>query len=111
MKYRSYGFIQNIIESWYLMGTYQITHVRVSDDNATSTEKITDIRLDGFLPDCTVEYAVDLLDHRNVLFYTTSPSQEMRTYVEPMHPVGRNPYIRTKGNDTTKDNLLNLPRF
>ena len=54
------------------MGTYQITRVRVSDNNATSTEKITDVRLAGNYADCTVAQIIKYLENNNDFFYTTA---------------------------------------
>lgn len=93
------------------MGTYQITNVRVSDKNATSTEKITDVRLEnGKYADCTVAQIVKYLEGNNNFFYTTA-NQPNKSFVEVVYPSGRDPYIRTKANSTTKDNLLNLKPF
>lgn len=92
------------------MGTYQITYVRVSDNNATSTEKITDVRLLGGYADCTVAQIINYLESDNDFFYTTA-YQTTKSFIEPVYPTGRTPYIRTKANSTTTDNLLSLPRF
>lgn len=87
---------------------YQITHVRVSDSFPTSIDKITAVKLsDGSVE--TVAQVVKYLDLFMEYFYTTSANS--RALVEAVHPAGRPPYIRTKANATTKDNLLNLPRF
>ncbi|KKX52426.1 DUF3892 domain-containing protein [Brevibacillus borstelensis] len=90
------------------MASYQITHVRLSDSNSTSTEHITHVKLSGG----TVETKADVvkyIDGGHEYFYTTSSNS--KAYVETVHPVGRPAYIRTKANSTTKDNLLSLPRF
>ena len=92
------------------MGTYQITHVRVSDNNATSTEKITDVKLSGNYKDCTVAQIIKYLENNNDFFYTTT-YQTAKSFIEVATSSLGNKYIRTKANYTTKDNLLSLPRF
>lgn len=92
------------------MGLYQITHVRVSDNNATSTEKITHVRLAGNYSDCTVAEIIRYIEANNEFFYTTAYTTT-KSYVEVATSSLGNKYIRTKANNTTKDNLLNLPRF
>ena len=92
-----------------MMGQYQITHVRVSDDNATSVEKITHVQLNDGTP-FTVSQIVKFIDKGHDFFYTHGYFLS-KALVEAVHPTNRDPYIRTKANSTTNDNLLNLPRF
>jgi hypothetical protein len=87
---------------------YQITHVRLSDDSATSTEHITDVRLSDGAEE-TKAQVVKYIDQGMEYYYTQSTGS--RADVETVHPTGRTPYIRTKANNTTRDNLLSLPRF
>lgn len=85
-----------------------ITHIRVSESFPTSTERITEVKLsDGTIE--TVAQVIRYLEIPCDYFYTTSGGS--KAYVEAVHPVNRNSYIRTKGDSTTSDNLLSLPRF
>ena len=86
----------------------KITHVRLSESNATSTEAITDIKLSNGNTE-TKAQAVRFIDQGKEYYYTQTTGS--RADVDTVHPFGRNPYIRTKANSSTKDNLLNLPRF
>ncbi|MFK4885852.1 DUF3892 domain-containing protein [Lactococcus petauri] len=92
------------------MGLYQITHVRVSDNNATSVEKITDVRLAGNYKDCTVAEIIKYIEGNNEFFYTTAHTTT-KSIVEVATSALGNKYIRTKANGTKQDNLLSLPRF
>ena len=87
---------------------YKITHIRLSDEYPSSTEKITHVKLSGYVIE-TVEQVVKYIDAKYLYYYVNSVGQN--TQVETVHPTGRKPYIRTVANSTTKDNLLNLPRF
>jgi len=86
----------------------KITHVRVSEYNPTSTDKITDVKLSQGTSE-SVSQVVRYLDSGAEYYYTTSTNS--RALVETVHPDYKPAYIRTKANRTTKDNLLNLPRF
>lgn len=86
---------------------YQITHIRMSQ-STTSTEHITRVKLaDG--TEETREQVVKYIDQNMEYFYTKSSGY--KAIVESVHPSGRPAYIRTKGDSTTADNLLSLPRF
>ncbi|MGV9033301.1 DUF3892 domain-containing protein [Lactococcus lactis] len=90
------------------MATCKITHIRLSDECPSTTEKITHIKLsDGDVE--TIAQAVRYIDDNHVYYYVNSYGNT--TEVETVHPYGRDPYIRTKANSTTTDNLLSLPRF
>lgn len=90
------------------MPTCQITHIRLSDEFFPTTEKITHVKLsDGVVE--TVAQAVKYIDAKYIYYYVNSYNNN--TEVEAVHPYGRLPYIRTKANSTTKDNLLSLERF
>ena len=88
--------------------SYRITHIRTSDTNTTSTDKITHVKLESGTVE-RVEQVVRYLDMKMEYYYTTSNNS--KALVESVHPTYGQPYIRTKANHTTKDNLLNLPRF
>lgn len=88
--------------------SYRITHVRLSSNYASSTDKITHVKLDGGTVE-TVEQVVKYLDMNMDYYYTTSSYS--RATVEAVHPTYGTPYIRTKANNTISDNLLNLPKF
>ena len=88
--------------------SYRITHVKLSENYATSTDKITHVKLEGGTVE-TVEQVVRYLDRNMEYYYTTSGYS--RALVEAVHPTHGMPYIRTKANRTTSDNLLSLPKF
>lgn len=88
--------------------SYKITHVRLSDSNATSTEAITDVKLSDGREE-TKAQVVERIDKGDNYYYTQSSGS--RAEVETVHPEGKKPYIRTKANRSTKDNLLSLPKF
>lgn len=87
---------------------YRITHIRTSENYVTSTDKITHVKLEGGTIE-TVEQVVRYLDMNMEYYYTTTAYSKAQ--VESVHPTYGEPYIRTRANHTTKDNLLNLPRF
>lgn len=87
---------------------YHITHIRTSENNATTTDKITHVKLESGTEE-TVEQVVRYLDAKIEYYYTTSSNS--KALVQAVHPTHGRPYIRTKANQTAKDNLLNLPRF
>lgn len=86
----------------------KITHIRTSDDYATETDKITHVKLNNGKIE-SVTQVVFFLDMNIDYYYTTSSNS--KALVESVHPQNGLPYIRTKANHTTKDNLLSLPRF
>ncbi|MCH5385246.1 DUF3892 domain-containing protein [Limosilactobacillus reuteri] len=86
----------------------QIVAVRIKDIFALKPSDITDVKLlDGSIE--SVQSVVKYIDSGSVYFYTTSWNS--RAEVETVHPDFRDPYIRTKANYTTADNLLSLPKF
>ncbi|AWN66981.1 DUF3892 domain-containing protein [Lactococcus lactis] len=93
------------------MANYQITHIRVSDNNATSTEKITHVKILANDPAYTVNDIIGLIQQGHQFFYTTTPYQTTKSFIEVATSSLGNKYIRTKANYTTRDNLLSLPRF
>ncbi|MCY7908300.1 DUF3892 domain-containing protein [Bacillus inaquosorum] len=87
---------------------YQITHIRLSNNSSTSTENISHIKLSNGIEE-TKAQAVKYIDGGSQYYYTQSTGS--RAIVETVHPATREPYLRTKANNTIKDNLLNLPKF
>ncbi|ENI1325026.1 DUF3892 domain-containing protein [Listeria monocytogenes] len=87
----------------------RITHIRLSESYATSTDRITHVKIDTGATE-TVEQVVRYIDNIPMEYYYTS-SNESKAIVETVHPFNGKPYIRTKANYTTSDNLLSLPRF
>lgn len=73
-----------------------ITHVLISDGTAIGTE-------------LTVSAVVKSIEKSNEYYYTTGGGETAT--VEAVYPKDRDPYIRTKPDDTIKDNLLSLPTF
>ena len=87
---------------------YQIVAVRTKDPFSSKPADITDVKLsDGAVE--SVSLVVKYIDLGLKYFYTTSWSSKAE--VESVHPDFRDPYIRTKANYTTTDNLLSLPKF
>lgn len=87
---------------------YQITHIRLSNTGFESNEKITDVKLSNFEVK-TIHQVIVSLEVGNEYYYTNVDGST--AYVEAVFPSSGTPYIRTKANYTTKDNLLSLPRF
>lgn len=87
---------------------FEIKKIRLTSNVNNGTEKISEVLLHNGDSE-TVDQVVRYLDSGLEYFYTTSYSS--RAKVEPVHPTGRSPYIRTVGNGTETDNLLSLPRF
>lgn len=88
--------------------SFKITHIRLSDNNATSEESITAVKLSNGSEETKAD-VVTHIDQGSEYYYTQSNGS--KAVVETVHPVGSDPYIRTKANNTTKDNLFSLPRF
>ncbi|CAM3213753.1 DUF3892 domain-containing protein [Sporolactobacillus spathodeae] len=87
---------------------YEIKAIHLDNSFSQSTESISKVRLsDGTVE--TKQQVVNYIDQNLEYYYTTS--YNTRADVESVHPYNRTPYIRTKGNQTTKDNLLSLPQF
>jgi hypothetical protein len=84
----------------------QITHVRTT--SKTHPKHITAVLLaDG--TERSRSAAVNDIDKGSVYYYTRGGGQT--AYVETVHPRDEAAYIRTRGDSTTADNLLNLPPF
>ncbi len=90
-----------------------ITHVRLSE-NGYAPEHIIRVRwkdsANGTKPDgeMDLETTIGWLDKGNRAFVTDGRNTVEVTVVRPS--VGR-PYIKTRPDQTTRDNLLSLPRF
>ncbi|MGC3434453.1 DUF3892 domain-containing protein [Enterococcus faecalis] len=87
---------------------FKIIGIKVSDNNSTSTDKITHVKLEDGKKE-SVEQVVKQLDTNTEYYYTTSNNST--ALVESVHPQNGCAYIKTKANNTEKDNLLNLPKF
>lgn len=88
--------------------SFEIVAIRTKYSFSTTTSDITDVRLSNGVIE-NVDDVVVYIDSGIEYFYTTS--YYTKASVETVHPYAGKPYIRTKANSTTKDNLLNLPRF
>lgn len=88
--------------------SFEIIAIKTKYSFSTSTSDITEIKLSGGVIE-TIEDAVRYIDTGMEYFYTTS--YYTKAIVETVHPYNGKPYIRTKANNTTQDNLLSLPRF
>lgn len=86
----------------------RITHIRLSSNYASTTEHITHVKLYGGQVQTKAD-VVRYISSGYQYYYTRVDGSKAE--VEVVRPSGREPYIRTKGNHTTKDNLLSLPRF
>lgn len=90
------------------MSKNKITHIRLSSEYEPTTDKITQVKLeDGTVE--SISQVVLYVDNNHFYYYVNSFGNQIE--VETVHPNGILPYIRTKANSTTKDNLLSLPRF
>ncbi|GEO27040.1 hypothetical protein AAC03nite_28250 [Alicyclobacillus acidoterrestris] len=85
----------------------QITHVR-TESTGTHPKHITNVKLSNG-DEKTRATVVNEIDSGTSYYYTKGGGQT--GYVETVHPSGETPYIRTKSDSTTADNLLKLPRF
>lgn len=85
----------------------EITHVRLSH-GGTDERHITEVMLATGLT-FTREQIVDHIELKLEYFFTTGDGR--KATVEAVRPSVGSPYIRTKADNTTKDNLLSLPRF
>lgn len=87
---------------------YEIVKVSLKSVFSPSESDIERVKLsDGIIE--PVSQVVDFIDSGFEYYFTSSNRQ--KTEVETVHPSNSDPYIRTKANQTTSDNLLSLPRF
>ncbi|MCL6442609.1 MAG: DUF3892 domain-containing protein [Alicyclobacillus sp.] len=85
----------------------QITQVHV-ESPGQHPKHITSVKLaDGTVK--TRATVVSEIDQGTYYYYTKGGGQT--AVVEAVHPISESAYIRTKGDSTTADNLLNLPKF
>lgn len=75
---------------------------------ASKESDIEKVKLSGGTVESVTE-VVKFIDKGYEYYFTSS--QGHRTGVETVHPSYSDPYIRTKANQTTSDNLLSLPKF
>lgn len=87
---------------------YQIVAVRTKNIFSSKPSDITAVKLSDRSIE-SVQTVVKYIDSGLEYFYTTSWTSKAE--VESVHPDFRDPYIRTKANYTTTDNLSNLPKF
>jgi len=87
---------------------FQVTHIRLSNTFSDSAESIEKVKLSSGTIE-TVAEVVKRIDYGYEYFYTQVDGS--KALIETVHPIGGDPYIRTKANKTTKDNLLSLPEF
>lgn len=85
----------------------QITHVR-TESTGTHPKHITFVKLSTGSSQARAT-VVSEIDGDSYYYYTKGGGQT--GVVETVHPSGETPYIRTKGDSTTADNLLKLPSF
>ena len=87
---------------------YEITHIRLSEEDAINTNKITQVKLaDGSIQD--IPEVVKLIEMGHEYSYTIPGFSLM--HVEVAHPLMGDPYIQTRADQSTTDTLLNLPTF
>lgn len=87
---------------------HEITHIRLSENEAISTNKITQVKLaNGDVQD--ISEVVKLIEMGHEYSYTIPGFSLM--HVEVAHPLMGDSYIQTRANQSTTDTLLNLPTF
>ena len=87
----------------------EITRIRLSENCATSTDKITHIKTNDGKVESVAEVA-HFIDNVPIEYYYTDSSNQ-RVTVEIGSHFGRKPIIKSKSCFKILDNLLNLPRF
>lgn len=88
--------------------SYQVTHIRLSSPIYDTTQEITDVKLSTGAVE-SVQSVVKFIDQGMKYYYTDVRGSQAE--IETVHPSYGDPYIRTKANSTTRDNLLSLPKF
>ncbi|AYG00109.1 DUF3892 domain-containing protein [Lactococcus allomyrinae] len=89
---------------------YQITHIRVSDNYVSSTDKITDVKLSSDL-EYSVADIIRFINNDSRFFYTCAYSQADKVYLEAVCSANGILCLHTEANPISNDNLLSLPRF
>ncbi|KRM63221.1 hypothetical protein FC74_GL002603 [Lacticaseibacillus paracasei subsp. paracasei ATCC 25302 = DSM 5622 = JCM 8130] len=87
---------------------YEIVKVHTEPYNSEHESDITKVKLANY-EELSVADVVDNIDEGSAYYFTAKNGRKPE--VESVHPTGRDPYIRTKANDVTSDNLLSLDRF
>ena len=88
--------------------TYNIVAIRTKYSFSDTADDIIAVKLDfGYFE--SVPNVVSSIDFGSTYYYTDNLG--IKSEVKSVHPQYGAPYIRTKANYTTKDNLLSLPRF
>lgn len=87
---------------------YKITHIRLSDNFASSTDKITHVKLESGVVE-TVAMVAYFIDWGCKYSYTNKSGKEI--FVTSVHPSIGIPYIQTLGRLSESDELLELPVF
>ncbi|QXV63618.1 DUF3892 domain-containing protein [Mucilaginibacter sp. 21P] len=89
---------------------YKVTHIRLSS-GGTTTEHITNVKSTsdgGSTYEETVAEVIKYLKNGSSYYVSVSGSRAEVTYVKKLNGTE---YIKTKPDNTEKDNLLSLPRF
>ncbi|WP_054690882.1 DUF3892 domain-containing protein [Fructilactobacillus florum] len=87
--------------------SYEIKEVHLDSDSNYESD-ITKVKLSDGKVEQVSSVVINIDDHMK--YYFTS-SSNTKTLVDSVHPLHRDPYIRTVPNQTTSDNLLSLTRF
>lgn len=88
--------------------SYKIVAIRTKYSFSDTADDIIAVKLDFDYVE-PVSSVVSSIDFGSTYYYTDNLG--IKSEVESIHPKYGTPYIRTKANYTTKDNLLSLPRF
>lgn len=88
--------------------TYNIVAIRTKYSFSDTADDIIAVKLDFDYVE-SVSDVVLSIDYGSTYYYTDNLG--IKSEVESVHPQHGAPYIRTKANYTTKDNLFSLPRF
>lgn len=87
---------------------YRIVAIRTKYSFSDTADDIIAVKLDfGYVE--SVPDVVSSIDFGSTYYYTDEFG--IKSEVESVHPQHGAPYISTKANYTTKDNLLSLPHF
>ncbi|MGZ4107625.1 MAG: DUF3892 domain-containing protein [Tumebacillaceae bacterium] len=86
----------------------KITHIRLSNPTTDSPKHITHVKVDQYGNSTyTVQQIVQSIREGYGYYYTDRFGSSAEVEAVNAQP----PYIKTKANRTTVDNLLSLPRF
>lgn len=87
---------------------HEITHVRIKNNNVSTTEKIYEVLLDNG-ESRTIETMLALLGIGASYYYYNDRHEKID--VQAVHPIYKNAYIRSANDLGIGDELLNLPHF